>query len=230
MLLAECARLNRAGLTTCSEMAFDPMFRPVSRACAANSPSGCVPTRSPTPQMATDVTPDNGDDMVRQVGIKIWVDGSPWIGNIDLSFPYLDTEATRTIGVHARLVRVRQLHQRAAHRDRRRLLPAGLADGLPRAGRRRRRHDPRRLRRSTAQAPAGRSPAAARTRRRDHGTSNCSAPTTSGSRAASSSTRSTTGATSSSTGCSGPSTAIGGCRAGRRSRPGCASRCTTTRR
>jgi len=37
--------------------------------------------------------------MVRQVGIKIWVDGSPWIGNIALSFPYLDTAATRTIGV-----------------------------------------------------------------------------------------------------------------------------------
>src|SRR5581483_6702453 len=29
MLLAECARLNRAGLTTCSEMAFDPAFRPL---------------------------------------------------------------------------------------------------------------------------------------------------------------------------------------------------------
>ena len=37
--------------------------------------------------------------MVKQVGIKIWVDGSPWIGNIDLTFPYLDTAATRTIGV-----------------------------------------------------------------------------------------------------------------------------------
>ena len=29
MLVAECARLNRAGLTTCSEMAFDPNFRPL---------------------------------------------------------------------------------------------------------------------------------------------------------------------------------------------------------
>ena len=29
MLRAECARLNRAGLTTCSEMAFDPAFRPL---------------------------------------------------------------------------------------------------------------------------------------------------------------------------------------------------------
>ena len=51
------------------------------------------------PQMSTTATPGEGDDMLRQVGIKIWVDGSPWIGNIALSFPYLDTEATRTIGV-----------------------------------------------------------------------------------------------------------------------------------
>ncbi len=29
MLRAECARLNRAGLTTCSEMAFDPAFGPL---------------------------------------------------------------------------------------------------------------------------------------------------------------------------------------------------------
>jgi predicted amidohydrolase YtcJ len=50
-------------------------------------------------QMTTDMTPDNGDDVLGQAGIKIWVDGSPWIGNIDLSFPYLDTDATRTIGV-----------------------------------------------------------------------------------------------------------------------------------
>ena len=51
------------------------------------------------PQMSTTATPGQGDDMLRQVGIKIWVDGSPWIGNIALSFPYLDTAATRTIGV-----------------------------------------------------------------------------------------------------------------------------------
>ena len=44
--------------------------------------------------MTTDMAPVNGDDLFRQVGIKIWVDGSPWIGNIDLSFPYLDTDAT----------------------------------------------------------------------------------------------------------------------------------------
>ncbi len=113
-------------------------------------------------------TPSNGDDVVRQVGIKIWVDGSPWIGNIDLSFPYLDTEATRTIGVtpgscgHANYTR-EQLTEIVA-----RVLPAGLADGVPRPGRRRRRHDPRRLRGSPAAASARRSSAAARARRRHH--------------------------------------------------------------
>jgi predicted amidohydrolase YtcJ len=101
MLLAECARLNRAGLTTCSEMAFDPVFRPVVEQMRA---AGALSVRLRAYEisnatMTTDMTPDNGDDMLKQVGIKIWVDGSPWIGNIALSFPYLDTAATRTIGV-----------------------------------------------------------------------------------------------------------------------------------
>lgn len=99
LLLAECARLNRAGLTTCSEMAFDPMFRPVLDALRGDLTVRLRTYEMSTPQMTTEQTPANGDDVVRQVGIKIWVDGSPWVGNIDLSFPYLDTEATRTIGV-----------------------------------------------------------------------------------------------------------------------------------
>ena len=77
---------------------------------------------------------------------------------------------------------------------------------------------------------AHRPPAAARARRRDHATNSCSGPPISASRAASSSTRSTTGVTSSSTACSGPSTDRVGCHAVPRSRPACASRCTTIRR
>ena len=99
MLLAECARLNRAGLTMCSEMAFDPMFRPVLDALHSDLPVRLRTYEMSTAQMSTTESLDNGDDVVRQVGIKIWVDGSPWVGNIDLSFPYLDTEATRIIGV-----------------------------------------------------------------------------------------------------------------------------------
>ncbi len=99
MLHAELARLNRAGLTTCSEMAFDPVFRPVVEQMRADLTVRLRPYEISNPEMSTDMEPVNGDDMLRQAGIKIWVDGSPWIGNIDLSFPYLDTDATRTIGV-----------------------------------------------------------------------------------------------------------------------------------
>ncbi|OBI86532.1 amidohydrolase [Mycobacterium sp. 1245805.9] len=99
MLLAECARLNRAGLTTCSEMAFDPNFGPLVAQLHDRLTVRLRTYEVSNPQMATAATPGQGDDMLRQVGIKIWVDGSPWIGNIALSFPYLDTEATRTIGI-----------------------------------------------------------------------------------------------------------------------------------
>src|SRR6185312_1242294 len=99
MLHAECARLNQAGLTTCSEMAFDPAFRPVLEHIHDGLTVRLRTYEISNAKMSTDASPDNGDDILRQVGIKIWVDGSPWIGNIDLSFPYLDTDATRTIGV-----------------------------------------------------------------------------------------------------------------------------------
>jgi len=99
MLRAELARLNRAGLTTCSEMAFDPVFRPIVEQMRNGLTVRLRAYEISNTQLSTDMVPANGDDLFRQVGIKIWVDGSPWIGNIDLSFPYLDTDATRTIGV-----------------------------------------------------------------------------------------------------------------------------------
>ncbi|ORB83750.1 amidohydrolase [Mycobacterium kansasii] len=101
MLRAECARLNQAGLTTCSEMAFEPTFRPMLDQL---NDAGELTVRLRTYEisnaaLSTDMTPANGDDMVRQVGIKIWVDGSPWLGNIDLSAPYLTTGASRAMGI-----------------------------------------------------------------------------------------------------------------------------------
>ena len=180
MLRAELARLNRGGLTTCSEMAFDPVFRPVVEQMRDALTVRLRPYEISNAQMNTDMTPDNGDDMLRQVGIKIWVDGSPWIGNIDLSFPYLDTDATRTIGVtpgscgHANYTREQLAEIVAAY------FPKGwpmachvqgdagvdtILDVYEDALRR---------------WPARRPPAAARTRRRHHGTNSWSAPMTSG--------------------------------------------------
>ena len=34
-------------------------------------------------------------EMVRKNGIKLWADGSPWLGNVALSFPYLDTDRVK---------------------------------------------------------------------------------------------------------------------------------------
>ena len=50
------------------------------------------------PGATATVPRENGDAWQRQVGIKIWSDGSPWVGNIATSFPYLDTAATRALG------------------------------------------------------------------------------------------------------------------------------------
>jgi predicted amidohydrolase YtcJ len=76
MLRAELARLNRGGLTTCSEMAFDPVFRPVLEQMHNALTVRLRPYEISNAQMSTDMTPDNGDDMLRQIGIKIWVDGA----------------------------------------------------------------------------------------------------------------------------------------------------------
>jgi predicted amidohydrolase YtcJ len=99
MLRDECARLNRAGLTTCSDMAFDPACRPLLEQLHGELTVRLRTYEISNPHMSTAATPGQGDDMLRQVGIKIWLDGSPWVGNIALSFPYLDTAATRAIGV-----------------------------------------------------------------------------------------------------------------------------------
>ncbi|GAA4988374.1 amidohydrolase [Yinghuangia aomiensis] len=93
------ARFNAAGITMASDMAFTPALR---GAVAASTPTVRLRLYEVSnPQRASDLVPDNGDDLVRQVGIKMWADGSPWVGNIATSFPYLDTPSTRAIGLDA---------------------------------------------------------------------------------------------------------------------------------
>ncbi|MDM2350252.1 amidohydrolase [Mycobacteroides abscessus] len=57
-----------------------------------------------TPELAKDPTHVAGpaagaDQLFAQIGMKLWADGSPWQGNIFTSFPYLDTAATRRMGL-----------------------------------------------------------------------------------------------------------------------------------
>ncbi len=37
--------------------------------------------------------------MIRKQGIKLWADGSPWVGTAALSYPYLDSATVRGAGI-----------------------------------------------------------------------------------------------------------------------------------
>jgi predicted amidohydrolase YtcJ len=92
------ALMARAGITSASELTYNTSLKAGYETIATmpNNPlrislyhvsveEGCeLPFESA-------VSPEL---LVKQ-GIKLWADGSPWIGNIAISFPYLDTAATR---------------------------------------------------------------------------------------------------------------------------------------
>lgn len=100
-LTAHLAALRRErGITTIADLSWS---QDMHRLTTALAEAGQLPMRLRSYEMSrpgatASVSPDNGDAWYRQVGIKIWSDGSPWVGNIATSFPYLDTAATRALG------------------------------------------------------------------------------------------------------------------------------------
>ena len=90
------------GITTTSEMTYNDTLKPAFEAMAA-MPS--CPLRISLYHVSTDKGCGAAFDskvpaeMLTKKGIKLWADGSPWVGNVALTFPYLDTEATRTAGI-----------------------------------------------------------------------------------------------------------------------------------
>lgn len=104
-LRREVARLNQVGVTTISEMACLPDWRRALLDPSRGFDALNVRLRLYTPAEEAPpqgIHPGEGNDMIREVGVKIWVDGSPWAGNIAVSFPYLDTELTRSLGLGTR--------------------------------------------------------------------------------------------------------------------------------
>lgn len=100
-LRAESERLNAAGITTAGELGYNPSNAP---GVAAARAAGALSVRLRLYEMSTaakssTAAPGDGDDLVRHIGIKLWADGSPWVGNIATSFPYLDTPATQALGL-----------------------------------------------------------------------------------------------------------------------------------
>ncbi len=91
---------RRSGITTISDLTWTNELDRLGTALAA---AGSLPVRlrgyeMSKPGARASVPLRNGDAWYRQTGIKIWSDGSPWVGNIATSFPYLDTAATRALG------------------------------------------------------------------------------------------------------------------------------------
>ncbi|WP_341976661.1 amidohydrolase [Microbacterium sp. LWO13-1.2] len=100
LLSAHLRDLAARGITTVSDLSWNPDLNPLIEALRANR---ALPVRLRWYEMShpggTAAPRGQGDSVIRQVGVKTWSDGSPWIGNIATSFPYLDTEATRDLGL-----------------------------------------------------------------------------------------------------------------------------------
>lgn len=90
------------GITSTSEHTYQASMQPAYEALA-KLPS--CPLRISLYHVATeescgdDFHSDVDPDHLHKNGIKLWADGSPWVGNIALSFPYLDTPTTRAAGI-----------------------------------------------------------------------------------------------------------------------------------
>ncbi|MCQ9165960.1 amidohydrolase [Arthrobacter sp. STN4] len=105
-LAHELQRTSAAGITTTGDLAFHPddyaRVAAFMASCAAPvrirsyEMSG---VREEVPPPGQDPVVGAGTDMLRPVGVKVWTDGSPWIGNIETSFGYKDSNATRRIGL-----------------------------------------------------------------------------------------------------------------------------------
>ncbi len=102
ILAAHLADLRARGITTVADLSWDAALNPLV-AALRETPDG-LPVRLRAYEMSrpggsASVARANGDAWFRQIGVKTWSDGSPWIGNIATSFPYLDTAQTRALGL-----------------------------------------------------------------------------------------------------------------------------------
>ncbi|UOQ56834.1 amidohydrolase [Leucobacter allii] len=104
LLAAELAAYAAAGVTTVGELALDPAQGALLAGVTASE--GRVRVRayrmSNRPRavasgVGSAVPAD--PEMYREIGVKLWADGSPWVGTIAASFPYADTETARRLGV-----------------------------------------------------------------------------------------------------------------------------------
>ena len=96
------AWMARNGITSTTDMTYEADYHPVYD-LLASLPSS--PLRISMWQMSTTegfadpVHFAAGDERLDKQGVKLWTDGSPWVGNIGISFPYRQTHATEIGGI-----------------------------------------------------------------------------------------------------------------------------------
>ncbi|MEN9751604.1 MAG: hypothetical protein RLZZ600_651 [Actinomycetota bacterium] len=90
------------GITSTSEMTYNRALLPAYEAMASMPDN---PMRISLYHISTEdgcelpVESKVSSDLLVKGGIKLWADGSPWVGNIGITFPYLETEATKRAGI-----------------------------------------------------------------------------------------------------------------------------------
>lgn len=98
------ARMSRAGITTAAELTYQTSLKPAYEALQSMPGS---PLRVSLYHVTTaedcsaPFESTVSTDLLTKQGLKLWADGSPWIGNVAISFPYLDTDATRIAHIDA---------------------------------------------------------------------------------------------------------------------------------
>ncbi len=94
--------MSKAGITATSDMAYSPEYLPgyeaifSTRNCPLRISMYHISTDAECGQPLQTAVPES---MLRKQGVKLWADGSPWVGNVANSFPYLDTPVVRKAGI-----------------------------------------------------------------------------------------------------------------------------------
>lgn len=102
----ELQRISKVGVTTTGDLAFHPdnysmmeKYVGAGKAIVRMRAYEMSGLRENVPPIAEAQAAACDPEIFRQVGMKVWTDGSPWVGNIETSFGYEDSEATRSIGI-----------------------------------------------------------------------------------------------------------------------------------
>jgi hypothetical protein len=95
------AMMARNGITATTDLTYEPGFLPAYEALMAmpSSPLRVALYHVSTDDQCTEPLTTSDELRLWKQGVKLWADGSPWIGNIGLSFPYEDTEVVRKAGI-----------------------------------------------------------------------------------------------------------------------------------